>query len=76
MARKATSKEESKVSVKSLEESMERLEGIIGKMEGDGDLSLEEMFTLYGEGMKLVQTCNASIDGIEKKMATLTASVE
>ncbi len=54
-----------------LEQSMGRLEEIITKMEGDEGLSLEDTFALYGEGLKLVQTCTASIDGIEKKLETL-----
>ena len=50
-----------------LEESMERLETILDTLEGD-DISLEESFTLYQKGMKLVQSCKEKIDTVEKKI--------
>lgn len=38
-----------------LEQTFERLEDLIGKLEQE-DISLEESFKLYKEGMKLVKS--------------------
>ena len=50
----------------SLEELFERLDNVIGGLEGE-ELSLEDSFYLYPEGMELVQCCNRTIDEVEKK---------
>lgn len=55
---------------KSLEASMEELEGILGRLEQE-ELSLEDSFRLYNEGMKLLKSCNAAIDKVEKKLVVL-----
>lgn len=56
---------------KSLEESFESLEEILGKLE-DEEISLEESFRLYQEGMKLLKKCNTAIDKVEKELVVLT----
>ena len=48
----------------SIEESFEQLDTIIGSLQ-QGDLSLEESFQKYEEGMKLIKHCS---DTIEKKL--------
>ena len=53
-----------------LELSFERLEQIIGNLE-NGDVSLEDSFKLYNEGMKLIQNCNQQLDKVEKKIVVL-----
>ena len=53
-----------------LEQSFETLEQIIGNLE-NGDVSLEESFKLYNEGMKLIQNCNQQLDKVEKKIVVL-----
>lgn len=55
---------------KSLESSFEELNTIITRLEQD-DLSLEDSFGLYNEGMKLLKKCNDSIDKVEKKLTVL-----
>ena len=50
-----------------LEQTFERLEDLIGKLEQE-DISLEESFKLYKEGMKLVSSCNDRIDKVEKEV--------
>ncbi len=35
------------------------------------DISLEESFRLYKEGMKLIQSCNDKIDKVEKEVLKL-----
>lgn len=58
-------------SEKSLETSFEELNTIITRLEQD-DLTLEDSFTLYTEGMKLLKKCNDSIDKVEKKLVVLS----
>ncbi len=53
-----------------LEQSFEKLEQIIGNLE-NGDVSLEDSFKLYNEGMKLIQNCNQQLDKGEKKIVVL-----
>lgn len=53
-----------------LEQSFEKLEQIIGNFE-NGDVSLEDSFKLYNEGMKLIQNCNQQLDKVEKKIVVL-----
>lgn len=50
-----------------LEQGFEKLDEMIEKLEGK-DLSLEEAFSVYAEGMKMLKFCNDSIDRVEKKM--------
>lgn len=53
-----------------LEESFEKLNQIVEKLE-QPDISLEDSFTLYQEGMKLLKSCNDSIDKVEKELIIL-----
>ena len=53
-----------------LEQSFEKLEQIIGNLE-NVDVSLEDSFKLYNEGMKLIQNCNQQLDKVEKKIVVL-----
>lgn len=54
----------------SLEESFEQLETIIEQMK-TGDMTLEDSFKKYEEGMKLIKNCSNSIDRVEKKLIML-----
>lgn len=53
-----------------LDETFERLEAAIGLLEQE-DISLEESFRVYKEGMKLIQSCNEKIDKVEKEVLKL-----
>lgn len=53
-----------------LEESFERLEATIDRLE-DEEISLEDAFAAYSEGMMLLKNCNAQIDRVEKKVLKL-----
>ncbi len=53
-----------------LEQSFENLDNIIEKLQG-GELTLEESFKMYEEGMKLVKNCNDALDKVEKKLITI-----
>lgn len=55
---------------KTLEELFETLDDVMQEMEKE-DISLEESFRLYHEGMKMLKLCNEKIDAVEKKMLIL-----
>ncbi|MCM1057293.1 MAG: exodeoxyribonuclease VII small subunit [Firmicutes bacterium] len=55
----------------SLEENFDRLEEIMEKLEGE-DISLEDAFQAYSDGMKLLKVCNDQIDRVEKQVLKLT----
>ena len=50
----------------------EKLDSLVKEMEDPG-LSLEASFEKYTEGLKLLKTCNESIDKIEKEIEILEA---
>ena len=53
-----------------LEESFESLDKIIQEMQ-TGELTLEQSFKKYEEGMKLIKNCNDAIDKVEKKLIVI-----
>lgn len=55
---------------KTLNEVFVQLEEVIERMEAD-DISLEESFKSYHEGMELLKICNDKIDKVEKQMLVL-----
>lgn len=55
----------------SLEENFIRLEETIELLERD-DISLEEAFRAYSEGMAVLKQCNDQIDKVEKQVLKLT----
>lgn len=58
-----------------LEESFEALDGIIENLQS-GELTLEESFKKYEEGMKLIKNCNDSIDKVEKKLLVISGDAQ
>ena len=50
-----------------IEESFARLDEMVRALESD-EISLEDSFTLYEEGMKLLRDVNGRIDEVEKKI--------
>ena len=50
-----------------LEEAFDRIEALLEKLQ-DKDMTLEESFGLYQEGMGLLKLCNENIDHVEKQM--------
>lgn len=58
-----------------LEQTFEMLEDTIAKLEQE-DISLEDSFSLYKEGIKLIQTCNNRIDKVEKEVLKLNENGE
>ncbi len=55
----------------SYEDSVKRLEKIVGTLEG-GSLPLDEALKLFEEGTKLVVFCNKTLDDAEQKITELT----
>jgi exodeoxyribonuclease VII small subunit len=54
----------------SFERAMERLETIVGDMEG-GALSLEDMIARFEEGQTLIKLCTRKLNEVEKKVEML-----
>lgn len=54
-----------------LEENFARLEEVIGRLEDD-EISLEDAFAAYSQGMELLKKCNEQIDRVEKKVLKLS----
>ncbi len=53
-----------------IEESFARLEGMVKALDSD-EITLEESFKLYEEGMKLIKDVSERIDLVEKKIKVL-----
>lgn len=58
-----------------LEEAFARLEEIVGTLEQE-DISLEQSFQTYKEGMELLKKCNQAIDQVEKQVLILNEDGE
>lgn len=50
-----------------IEQNFEQLENILKEMQSE-DVTLDQSFELYNQGLKLVKDCNGQIDTIEKKI--------
>ena len=55
---------------RSLEEMLDMLEQCVSNME-TGELTLEQSFESFKEGMELVKQCSESIDMVEKEVVKL-----
>ncbi len=64
-----------KEKVSSLEENFKQLDEMIEKLE-DKEIGLEESFSLYEQGMKLLKQCNDQIDQVEKKVLVMNRNGE
>lgn len=54
----------------SLEENFSKLEELIALLESD-EISLEDAFGAYSQGMNLLKQCNEQIDRVEKQVLKL-----
>lgn len=54
-----------------IEENFAKLEATLALLESD-EISLEEAFAAYSEGMKLLKLCNDQIDKVEKQVLKLS----
>ena len=57
-----------------LEEALEDLEQIVGKLE-DGKLSLEESLILFERGIRLVRLCSSRLESAEQRIERLTGEL-
>ena len=58
-----------------VEGALAQLEAVIERLESE-EISLEDAFRAYSEGMELLQFCNASIDMVEKKVLKINENGE
>ena len=58
-----------------LEEAFAKLDEILNELESP-DISLEESFQVYEEGMKPIRQCNETIDRVEKSVLKLNENGE
>ncbi len=54
----------------SIEDDLQKLDELVKKMDGK-DISLEESFSVYEEGMKILKGANEKLDEVEKKVKVL-----
>ena len=59
----------------SLEEAFQELEGLIERMQ-QREVTLEETFALYEQGIQKLRFCSQKIDKVEKKMLLLNEQGE
>ena len=67
--------EDKKPEEENLEDLFKNLDRIVEKLQ-NGETSLEESFSLYQEGMKMLQSCNDKIDKVEKQVLVLEENGE
>ena len=61
------------MAVKTFEQSMTELEGLVTKLEA-GDITLDDSLELFEAGIKLAKDCQKKLDDAEKKVKILTTS--
>lgn len=57
---------------RTLQEMLKILDEQIKQLESE-DISLEDSFLVYEQGMKLIKECNEKIDRVEKKVLEINA---
>ena len=63
---------EQKKEERTLQDMLKTLDDAIRQLESE-DISLEDSFLVYEQGMKLIKECNDKIDRVEKKVLELNA---
>lgn len=53
-----------------LEEAFSRMDELLNQM-SDKDVSLDDSFAAYAEGVRLLKYCNSRLDRVEKQMMKL-----
>lgn len=64
-----------KLEEKSIEELFKELDQTVSKLESR-EISLEDSFRLYQQGMEMLRICNGKIDTVEKKMMKINDNGE
>jgi len=57
-----------------LEEALEDLEEIVGRLE-DGKLTLDESLELFERGIRLVRLCSARLESAEQRIESLSGEL-
>ena len=57
-----------------LEEALEDLEEIVGRLE-DGKLTLDESLALFERGIRLVRLCSARLESAEQRIESLSGEL-
>ena len=70
MTRKKTDSQEPAAGAPAFEQALDRLETIVGEMEG-GKLSLEDMMARFEEGQALVKICTQKLNQVERRIEIL-----
>ena len=60
---------------RSIEEAFEAMDEMIERLESR-EITLEESFSLYQQGMELLKYCGGKIDTVEKKMLQMDENGE
>lgn len=66
----ANNKDKEELSDLSIEDAFKKLEQTVKKLESE-DITLEDSFQAYKDGMETLQYCNKMIDKVEKKVLIL-----
>lgn len=74
-AEKEFAKEKMNIDDKTLEEAFAELDSIVEELEQE-QISLEDSFQKYKQGMDLLQYCNKKIETVEKKILVLEEGVQ
>lgn len=67
MAKKKEENKSEEEQTLSLEEAFVQIEEVISRLETE-EITLEESFSAYNQGMTLLAKCNETIDQVEKKV--------
>ncbi len=67
MAKKKEENQSEEEQTLSLEDAFAQIEEVIGRLEAE-EITLEESFSAYNQGMALLAKCNETIDRVEKKV--------
>lgn len=60
---------------KTLETAFDELKEILGQLEQE-DVTLDQSFKLYNDGMKLLKYCNEALDKVEKEIIIINENGE
>ena len=75
MAQKRSNKKEEEITVSTVEEGFKILDETVKRL-SDEDISLEDSFSEFEKGMKVLKLVNDKIDRVEKKVRMITEDGE
>ena len=75
MAQKRSDKKEEEITVSTVEEGFKILDETVKRL-ADEDISLEDSFSEFEKGMKVLKLVNDKIDRVEKKVRMITEDGE